>query len=274
MGVSNCHQCVILVVIEGDWLIRQRNQVKEGLYVADDQLRAGAYLDRYLEEVSVNQLRPRTYNRHYDLVNIHIKPEIGYIKLSALSAGQVQALYTKKLDEGLSKRTVQYIHAVLHKALNHALKLGLVVRNVTDLVEKPKPDKKIFQTWSIDEVIRFLDVVRDHRWYPIYVLAVYTGMRQGELLGIHREDIDLDKRVIQVRHQISAIRGRGLTITEPKSEKANRPVTLPTSAIQALEAYLLERGDGQVSSSRRRLGNPFLQGTCSDISSKSSAILD
>jgi integrase len=240
-----------------DWLIQQRNQVKEGLYVADDQLRVGTYLDRYLENVSVHQLRPRTYNRHYDLVNKHIKPEIGNIRLNALSPGHVQSLYTRKLDQGLSKRSVQYIHAVLHKALNQALKWGLVVRNVTDLVEKPKPDKKVFKTWSVEEVNLFLYSVQEHRWYPIYMLAIYTGLRQGELLGIHREDIDLGNGILHVRHQISAIRGQGLTISEPKTDKARRAVTLPPSARDTLAAYLSERGDDPGLIFTTSTGNPI-----------------
>ena len=148
----------------------------------------------------------------------------------------------------MSKRTVQYIHAVLHKALNQALKWGLVIRNVIDLVEKPRPKKKTFKTWSADEVNQFLSAVSDHRWYPIYTLAIYTGMRQGEILGLHREDINLEKGVINVRHQVSAIRGQGLVITEPKSEKARRPITLPSSALDILKSHLelIDGGPGLV----------------------------
>jgi integrase len=126
----------------------------------------------------------------------------------------------------------------LHKALNQALKWGLVVRNVTDLVEKPRPKRKEFTTWSADEVNRFLEAIADHRWYPIYTMAIYTDMRQGEILGLHREDINLENGVVNVRHQVSAIRGQGLVITELKSAKSRRPITLPQSALEALKSYL------------------------------------
>ncbi len=219
------------------WKIEQLNRLREGIYVGDDKLRLGKFLDRYMQDVAKNSLRPRSYERHYSLVRNHIKPELGNIKLNSLRPDQVQSFYTKKLNEGLSKRTVQYIHAVLHKALDQALKWGLVVRNVTDLVEKPKPKRKEFTTWSADEVNRFLEAVSDHRWYPIYTLAVYTGMRQGEILGLHREDMNLEKGVINVRHQISVIPGQGLAISEPKSEKARRPITLPPTALDKLHTY-------------------------------------
>jgi integrase len=231
-----------------DWLIVQRNKLRAGLYVTDDQMKLGDFLDRYMEDVAKHSLRPRTYERNYDLVNNHIKPDLGNIKLNTLRPDQVQTFYTKKLNEGLSKRTVQYIHAVLHKALKQALKWGLVTRNVTDLVEKPRPKRKTFTTWSADEVNQFLEAVSDHRWYPIYALAVYTGMRQGEILGLHREDINLKKGVINVRHQVSAIRGQGLVITEPKSEKARRPITLSQSVIDILKSHLelIDEGPGLV----------------------------
>ena len=109
---------------------------------------------------------------------------------------------------------------------------------MSDLIDKPKMERKTFKTWSVDNVNRFLDAVTDHRWYPIYVLAIHTGLRQGELLGIHREDIDLDKGVINVRHQISSIRGQGLMVTEPKTGKARRPVVVPSSAMDVLKQHL------------------------------------
>ena len=221
-----------------EWLIDQRKQLSDGLYITDEHLKLGTFLERYLEDVAYYNLRPRTYQRYTGIINNHIKPEIGNIKLSALRPHHIQALYSKSLNNGLSINTVRYIHAVLHKALYQALKWGLVVRNVSDLVDKPKTERKIFKTWSPDDVKVFLEAVEDHRWYSIYVLAIYTGLRQGELLGIHREDVDLEKGAINVRHQISAIRGQGLTIADLKTEKSRRPVTLPDSALRALKVHI------------------------------------
>jgi integrase len=223
-----------------DWLIEQRNKSREGLYVADDKLRLGEFLDDFMENVAKHSLRPRSYQRSRELVDYHIKPALGNVKLSSLDPRRVQAFYSSKLDKGLSKRTVQYIHSVLHRSLEQALRWGLVNRNVTDLVDKPKPDKKPVKTWSADEVNRFLRAVEDHRWYPIYILAVYTGMRQGELLGLHKSDVDLDKGVIHVKHQLSEIRGVGLVITEPKTERSRRPITLPATALQVLKNHLTD----------------------------------
>lgn len=227
-----------------DWLTDQRSKLLEGLYVTDDQIRLGTFLNRYMNDVAKHSLRPRTYERYDSIIRNHIIPDLGNIKLSALRPDQVQALYSAKLNQGLSEQSVRYIHAVLHKSLNQALRWGLVTRNVSDLVEKPRQSRTTFTTWSADKVNKFLESVSDHGWYPIYILAIYTGMRQGEILGLHREDIDLENGIIYVRHQVSAIPGQGLVITEPKSDKSRRPITISPSALDVLKSHLEGIQDG------------------------------
>jgi integrase len=85
------------------------------------------------------------------------------------------------------------MHSILRKSLQQALKWGMVSRNVCDLVEAPKPVRKAPEMLSVDQVHTFLEKVKGHRYYPIYVLAVYTGMRQSEILGLYKSDIDLGR---------------------------------------------------------------------------------
>jgi len=108
-----------------DWLHNERQKLRKGIYTADDQIRLGDYLNRYMADVAVHSLRPRTYERYSDLIRKHINPELGNIKLNELRPDQVQSFYTRKVNEGLSKATVQYIHAILHKSLKQALMWGL-----------------------------------------------------------------------------------------------------------------------------------------------------
>ena len=221
-----------------DWLIAERNKVQQGLFVANTQIKLGEYLERYIDDVARHTLRPRTLESNMGYIKNHIKPQLGNIKLIALRPDQIQRFYTSLLNKGLSKRTVQYIHAILHKALKQALKWGLITKNPSDLVEVPKPDKKRFKIWNPKEVKLFLSTVKNHRWYPIYVIACYCGLRQGEILGIHKRDINLEKGIIQVKYQVQAIRGEGLVITQVKTDKSNRPVTIPTSALTVLKEHL------------------------------------
>jgi integrase len=227
-----------------NWLIDQRYKLLEGLYVTNDKINLSSFLDSYLNDVAKHSLRPRSYAKYFAINKNHIKPDIGNFKLTALRPDHVQALYSRKLDAGVSEHTVRYIHAVLHKALNQALRWGLVTRNVTDLVDKPRPRRTTITTWSVLEVKQFLVAALNHRWYPIYSLAINTGMRQGEILGLHRDDIDLERGLLRVRHQVSSIPGQGLVITEPKSDKARRPVTLPPSTFDILKAHLERINEG------------------------------
>jgi integrase len=87
-------------------------------------------------------------------------------------------------------------------------------------------------------VKQFLKAVENHRWYPIYVLAIYTGMRKGEILGTHRNDVDLARGVVNVRHQITQVQGVGSVISEPKTERSRRQITLPVFAVTVLRRHI------------------------------------
>lgn len=238
-----------------DWLTEQRRKVRRGAYVSDDKLRFGDFLDRYIEDVATHNLRPRTLETHTGYIRNHIKPELGRIKLGNLQPGQLQAFYRKKLDEGLARRTVEYMHAIIHKTLDQALRWGLVMRNVSDLVDPPRPKRKPPVIWNAGQIQIFLEAVKGHQYYPIYVVAVYTGMRQGEILGIHKQDVDLKNGIINVKHQIQPIRGKGLTVTQVKSDKSRRPVTLPDTALTVLREHLETVDSGLIFTTSN--GNPI-----------------
>jgi integrase len=199
-----------------------------------------------MKDVAFYNLRPRTYESHSGYIRNHIKPELGHIKLSKLRPEHVQAFYAKKLEEGLAKRTVEYMHAILHKTLKQALRWDLVVRNVTDLVDPPRPNKKSPAIWNSEQIKTFLNAVRGHPYENIYVIAIYTGMRQGEILGIHKEDLDLEHGIINVQHQVQPIKGKGLTITQVKTDKSKRPVTLPETALKALKEHVKDDKSGLI----------------------------
>ena len=229
-----------------DWLIKQRNKLREGLIITNDKIKLGDFIARYMASVASHNLRPTTYQTHSSLIRNHIEPELGNIRLVSLRPDQVQDFYDLKLKEGLSQRTVQYLHSILHKVLKQALKWGLVTRNVTDLVEPPSPQRTPMTTWTAEQVKQFLSAVENHRWYPIYLITCYCGLRKGEVLGLHKDDIDVDRGIIHVKHQVQYIIGKGSIITQPKTEKAKRPVTIPDTALQIIKTYLETVKDGQL----------------------------
>lgn len=219
-----------------DWLITQRSAVKDGVFIKDDQLTVSGLLDRYMDGLA-QTVRPTTQLSYKNIIRLHLKPNLGHIKLTQLRPDQLQKLYAEKANDGLSPRMVQFIHSVMHQALNQAFKWGLVARNVSDMVQKPKADRKTPTIWTVDQVRIFLDAVKHDRFYPIYVLAVATGMREGEILGLHYEDIDWMSNKVHIRQAVVTIPGKGSTIVEPKSATSKRSVTLPPYAAGILKAH-------------------------------------
>jgi integrase len=196
------------------------------------------YLDRYLDDAR-GRLRPKPFNRAEGLARNHIKPALGRVKLGDLSPAHLRGLYAAKLGSGLSGRTVGYIHVTLGSALKQAAADGLIPRNPAAAVKPPRMDKQEMTPLSPADARVLLDTAReaDDRWSALYVLAVSTGLRQGELLGLRWEDVDLKSATLRVRHTLQPPgfpKGAPARLTPPKTRRSLRGVRLPHSAVGAL----------------------------------------
>jgi integrase len=208
-----------------------------GLAFDAGRLTVGEFLDRWLKDSVRDTVRQRTYERHEELIRLHIRPALGRVKLKALTPAHVQGFYRDRLDSGLSPATVQKIHVVLHKALSQAVKWNLIPRNATEAVNAPRPAPEEMRPLSPEEARRLLEAARGDRLEALYVLAVHTGMRQGELLGLKWEDVDLGSGVIRVRRTLTRNKGR-LLLGEPKTKRSRRTVRLTETAAQTLREHL------------------------------------
>jgi integrase len=204
-----------------------------GLVYDSENLKVADYLDRWLDAIR-DTLRERTWRRHEEITRLHLKPTIGGTKLHKLNVLQAQSLYRSKLDSGLSPRTVQIIHATLYKALKQAVRWSLVPRNVCDAVNPPRVPKTEIQPLDAGQVKRLLTTARDTQpeLYALYVLAVTTGMRSGELLGVQWRDIDLKAGTLRVSRTV--FNGK---INTPKTAKSRRSIKLAHAAIHALKEH-------------------------------------
>jgi integrase len=176
------------------------------------------YLDRWLADSVRDTVRQRTWERYEQIARVHIKPSLGLIKLKALTPAHVRSLYREKLDAGLASRTVQYIHTTLHKALKDAVADGLLPRNVTDGIKPPRPKRKEMNPLSPDQARAFHEAARGDRFEALYVLAITAGLREGELLGLKWDDVDLDAGTLSVRRTLSEARS-GRFFEAPKNGK-------------------------------------------------------
>ncbi len=197
----------------------------------------GDYLDRWLDDSVRGTVRQGTFERHEQIIRLHLRPSLGGIKLKALSPAHVQGFYRESLDSGLSPATVHKIHAVLHKALDQAVGWSLVPRNPIDVVTTPRPAPEEIRPLGSEQAKVLLEAASGERFESIYVLAIYTGLRQGELLGLKWDDVALGDGLIRVRRTLTRHRGR-LLLSEPKTKRSRRTVRLTEPAVDALRDHL------------------------------------
>ncbi len=207
-----------------------------GLIFDAEGLKLREYLARWLEDSVKDTVRNTTYERYEQIARTHIIPMLGDVKLKGLSPTHVRGLYKDKLQT-LSPRTVQYIHVTLHKALKQAVNDGLVPRNATEAVKPPQVRREEIRPLTPEQVKQLLDAARGDRLEALYTLAVHTGLRQGELLGLKWEDVDLGSGSLHVKRTLTTARG-GPRLAAPKTKGSRRRVSLTRGAMDALRAHL------------------------------------
>ena len=229
------------------WLLAARSDLQKGVLPQNDKVTLGEFMQTYMETVAKNTLRPSTQGIYETYIRVHINPSLGKIRLKDLGPHHLQRFYSQKIEEGLSKRTVQIIHATIRRILNQAVSWDIIQKNVCKQVKAPRPGKTTPTFFTKDQLNQFLNAVKGHRYFPIYVLLEYGGFREGEVLGIFYEDCDMRNRAINVRHQVITLKG-GLVIAEPKTESSKRSVTLPIVAYDVLKNHLeqLDRKQGLI----------------------------
>jgi integrase len=211
---------------------------RDGGIVYDSRtLTVGEYMPRWIEDSVRDTVRRGTFVRYEQITRRHIVPTLGRTKLKNLNPAHVRGLYRQKLDEGLSPRTVQYVHVTLHKALKQAVTDGLIPRNVTETVKAPQVRREEIKPLTLEQVKALLCAARGDRLEALYVLAIHTGLRQGELLGLRWEDVDLETRTLQVKRTLITMKG-GPVLSAPKTKGSKRSVKLTQSAVEGLREHL------------------------------------
>jgi integrase len=224
-------------------LTKAKAERNGGLVFDAGALTLAEYMDRWLRESARNRVRPKTYKDYAGLTRVHIVPALGHVKLKNLTSLHVQSFYGSKLESGLSKRTVEYIHTVLHAALKQAVRWELVPRNVTDSVDPPRPEKEERPTFNLEQARLFLEAARGNRFEALYVLVIQTGMRRGELLGLRWHDVNLEKGLLHVRQ---ALAPDGKSFSLPKTSYGRRTIRLTPEAVEALRKRRIAQNEDRL----------------------------
>jgi integrase len=204
--------------------------------VADDRITLAMFAREWLTATE-HTVRASTYARYETNMRLHVLPAIGKRKLNRLAAADLQRLYAGLLRGGLSARSVLHIHRMLHRALRQAVRWGYVGRNVVELVDPPRVARRSISVLTPDQVGVFLDGTRQHRLGALFITAVTTGMRQGELFALRWRDVDLDRGLVRVTGTLLRSPKGGWQIGEPKTAGSIREVLLPALTAEALREH-------------------------------------
>lgn len=214
--------------------------VNDGDYFEPSKMTVGQWLDTWAAEY-LNSVKPRTVESYKANIKQHIKPAIGALRLSELTAVDVQRLYNgltnKRKGTPLSAKSKKNVHGTLHKALEKAVALGYIRHNPADKPDLPKIQKAEIKPLADDEMVSFLDAINGSEYEAIYTVTLFTGMREGEVLGLTWDCIDFKAGTITIKQQLQKVRGSGGEyVLVPTKNGKTRIIALASYVIKVLTA--------------------------------------
>jgi integrase len=216
-------------------LAEARWALGQGLPVSSGAQPLSAYFGYWL---AANRARLRiATTATYALDVRRLMPYLGSTPLRAINPGMIQSTYTSLLKSGLSERSVEQAHTVLHRALKQAMHWGLTSRNPAALVTPPRPVRREMTALTGGQLQRLLHQTEGGRWHPLWVLLGTSGLRKGEALGLSWQDVDLEAGHLIVRRALQRQRQIGLVFVPPKSQRSRRTVYLTDLARRALHNH-------------------------------------
>jgi len=215
--------------------------LRRGLPVSTGRLTVEQYLLGWLDDVE-RTVRPRTFAVYRLWMTHHVIPDLGRVRLDRLGPQHVQRFLTAKLAAGLSPRSVHHIRAVLRQALQRAVRWGLISRNAAALADPPHVPQRPLLQMSADDARRALEAACGTRLEALVAVALFTGLRQGEVLGLRWGDVDLEARALRVGLALQRLPGTTgqpgrLALVEPKTSRSHRSVSFPAVLAEILRHH-------------------------------------
>ena len=233
-----------------DYLHKQQ----KGEVIPTGKKTLGEFLDDWLKDSVKPALRPRTYASYEEAVRLHIKIGLGHMRLSKLTGQHVQRflnqLATKDSavdkDKKLSPRTVAYNRTVLRMALEQACEWRLIPHNPAAIrVSLAKVEKRKIEPWTLEQRQALIKAVEGDRLSALFLVLLFVGLRKGEALGLHWQEVDLEARKLRVHEQLQRI-NKALVLSTPKTEKSQREVTIPALVVTALQKHRKDQREEQM----------------------------
>ena len=223
-----------------EWLKDTLTKIGNGLTFTGTQVTLEKFVATWLDGKSLSR-RPHTVLQYRQLIEMHILPMLGKMRLTDIQPAHLKQLYLAKKEEGRGARTVQLIHTTMHSILNQALKEGILGRNPAAAVERPKVEQAERQILTDSQAQQLVIASQDSHIGTIIYLALMTGMREGELLGLKWSDLDWAKGQLLVQRQLQRMKGKGSVLVPPKTKAGRRQIKLGPGTLDRLAAHKKEQ---------------------------------
>jgi integrase len=201
----------------------------------------GEFKEDWLRACRLRNCRPRTLETYREKIETHVEPALGKKRLSKITAADVEKLYHRKIDDGLSPASIKLVHVCLHNLLKLAKRRKLIGHVVTEDVDPPKVEKYEARTLSIAELRILHTAVPDHRYGGLWIFMAETGARFGEAAGLRVQDVELDARIARARKAVKRQKVKGkikLVIEDVKTEAGKREWALTRRTVEAITMQL------------------------------------
>jgi integrase len=209
------------------------NELMKGTYIEPSKLLYRDYMKDWIQGKVTKGVKNRTIETYTWLLDKHILPHLGQFELQQITSLHVEKMLSTLKNEGkIADENIQKVYTLVNDSLNKALKFSLVSKNVASVVSRPKAKKKDIEVWDVDEANKFISVAEKDRSYIVFLLALTTGMRQSEILGLRWKDVDLKNGTVYVSHQLER-RNKGFT--DVKTKAGRRNIEIDPDTVEALK---------------------------------------
>ncbi|MDB4894408.1 MAG: Phage integrase [Firmicutes bacterium] len=222
------------------WLALRRTERSQGSLTEPSKQTVAYFMTAWMETTASHEVGASTMQLYRNMFNWYIVEPLGQVQLQQLRPQQVQELYHSLMQSGKSPRTVQLVHAVLRRAMAQATTWGLLPKNLMESVKPPKVEHKEVAVLTPDQVVQFIASAKEDRLHAMFLLAVTTGLRRGELLGLRWQDIDMDAGTLTVAQAQKKI-GERIEFGTTKTRASRRTIDLPDVVLVAFKLWRREQ---------------------------------
>lgn len=223
-------------------------ELDDGTYMEPTKNTVSEWLEIWLETYVRFSVKPYTLDAYQRVCRNYLSPALGMLRLPALTAPQIQRFYNNLLmEKNLSPKTVRNIHGIFHRAMEQAVKLGMIRSNPTELCDLPKTRRKDIRPMEQDKIGAFLTAIKGNKYELLYLVTLFTGMRQGEVLGLTWDCVDFTHNTLYVNKQLQKTKkvGGSYTLTPTKNSRA-RMVTAAPSVMALLKKQRSHQAQAQL----------------------------